>query len=81
MSNLGALGISTSQPHRLPNEGIELIQIQRPLDRILEHVGFSIDDVVDSPVAKHAVLGYYKLFLQVRRGCEIVDLERQWNPL
>ncbi len=54
--------------------------VQRPLDRLLAHAGYSIDDVVDNPIAKHALIGYYKLFRQVQRGCEVVDLERQWNP-
>jgi hypothetical protein len=81
MSNLGALGISTMRPHRPADGRVELVQIQRPLHRILAHVGYSIDDVVENPIAKNAVLGYYKLYRQVKRRCEIVDLERQWNPL
>jgi len=60
---------------------IELVVIQRPLDRILNHLQYSIDDVVNDRIAKHAVLGYFKLSRQVKRRCEIVDLERQWNPL
>jgi hypothetical protein len=81
MSDLGAIGISNIRPGAPSGDGIELIHLQRPLDRIFGHLGYCIDDVVDNPIAKHAVLGYFKLSLQVQRGCEIVDLERQWNPL
>ena len=59
---------------------LRLLLVQRPLDRILGHTGYSIDDVVANPIAKHAMIGYYKLFRHVQRVCEIVDLERQWNP-
>ncbi|MGD0137725.1 MAG: hypothetical protein ABSD28_02525 [Tepidisphaeraceae bacterium] len=80
MSNLSALGVPRVQLRDRLGNGIELVLVQRPLDRILAHTGYSIDDVVDNPIAKHAMIGYYKLFRQVQRGCEIVDLERQWNP-
>jgi hypothetical protein len=30
---------------------------------------------------KNKVLGYFKLHKFVERRCEVVDLERQWNPL
>jgi hypothetical protein len=58
----------------------EYVILHRPLDRILAFTGFSIDDVVDSPIAKNAVLGYFKLQRQITRRSEIVDLEHQWNP-
>ena len=80
MSDLGPLGLSQIRlPLRGPDK-TELILIQRPLDRILSHIGYSIHDVVNNPVAKNAVLGYYKLSRIVHRRYEIVDLERQWNP-
>ncbi len=50
------------------------------LDRILSFTGYSIDNVVDDPIAKHAVIGYYKLYRYVQRRSECIDLERQWNP-
>jgi hypothetical protein len=81
MSDLSALGIWNFR--RRPGGGAmtELIVTQRPLSRILAHTGFSIDHVVNSPIAKNAVLGYFKLDKQIQRRSEIVDLERQWNPL
>ena len=55
------------------------VQVERPLRRILAFTGRSIDDVVNDPIAKRQVLGYYKLHRQVARSCEITELERQWN--
>jgi hypothetical protein len=57
----------------------EHVIVQRPLHRILAFTGYTIDDVVQNPIAKNAVLGYYKLHKQVARRCEIVDLEKQWS--
>jgi len=39
----------------------------------------SIDDVVNCPIVKNEVLGYYKLHNWVQRGCEATDLDRWWN--
>ncbi len=55
------------------------VEVQRPLRQVLGFTGRTIDDVVNSPVAKAQVLGYYKLKCWVRRRCEIVDLDRQWT--
>jgi hypothetical protein len=81
MSDPIAIGISRLRPNATALIGTELVQIQRPLDLIFGHLNYSIDDVVNNRIAKNAVLGYYKLSRQVQRGCEIVDLERQWNPI
>lgn len=80
MSELSALGLSKIQLRRAPDGGVELVLVQRPLERVLSFTGYSIDNIVDNPIAKHAVIGYYKLSRHVQRQCEIVDLERQWNP-
>ena len=54
--------------------------VQRPLNRVLAFIGRTIDDVVNDPIVKNQVYGYYKLHRQVERAAEIRDLERQWNP-
>ena len=59
----------------------EFILIQRPLQRILAFTRRSIDDVVNDPIAKREVLGYYKLHKQIARAGEVGDLERQWNSV
>lgn len=58
---------------------ITRVEVQRPLRDVLSFTRHSIDDVVNSPVAKARVLGYYKLKLWIHRRCELVDLERQWS--
>ena len=59
----------------------EYVLIQRPLKRILAFTRRSIDDVVNNPIAKNEVLGYYKLHKQIQRGGEVSELERQWNSV
>ena len=65
-----------------PAEGrTELLQPQRPLRRVLAFTGHTIDDVVNSPIAKRQVAGYYKLHKWVDREGERGELERQWNAV
>jgi len=59
----------------------EYVLPQRPLSRILAFTRRSIDDVVNDPIAKNIVLGYWKLSRQIDRSWEVTELERQWNPL
>jgi hypothetical protein len=54
--------------------------VQRPLNRVLAFTGRTIDDVVNDPMVKNQVYGYYKLYRQIERAGEVRDLERQWNP-
>ena len=58
-----------------------IIQTERVLRRILAFTGRTIDDVVNSPLTKNEILGYYKLHRSIDRQSEVHDLERQWNPL
>jgi hypothetical protein len=59
----------------------EHVQIQHPLQRVLGFCRRTIDDVVNSPLVKNEVLGYYKVYRQIHRGAEVLDLERQWNAV
>jgi hypothetical protein len=59
----------------------EYVVVPNPLRRVLAFTGLSIDDVVDCPIARNTVYGYFKLHKQVQRTYEIVDLEKQWNSL
>ena len=59
----------------------EHVLVQHPLRRVLAFTRRSIDDVVNDPIAKNEVLGYYKLHRQIQRRSEVVDLEKQWNSL
>jgi hypothetical protein len=79
MSSLSPLGFhlvnrSFDEPARS-----ERVILQRPLQRGLAFTRRSIDDVVNCPIAKNEVLGYYKLHKWVERGCEITEMNRWWN--
>lgn len=57
----------------------QIVQTQKVLRRVLSFTGKTIDDVVNDPIAKRLVLGYYKLHHWVDREVEIGELERQWT--
>ena len=82
MNRLAGLGFA---PHSVSEatapDRTEFILLQRPLQRILAFTRRSIDEVVNDPIAKNEVLGYYKLHKQVQRGMETRELERQWNSV
>jgi len=54
--------------------------VRSRLNRVLEFTRLSIHDVVNDPIAKNMVLGYWKLSRQIDRSSEVTELERQWNP-
>jgi hypothetical protein len=58
---------------------IESIALQRPLARVLAFTGRSIDDVINDPIARNQVRGYFKLSRQIERWNQITELEKQWN--
>jgi hypothetical protein len=81
MSSFDSLGLSPVGGFGPSETPIEQLVVQRPLHRILAFTRRSIDDVVNSPIAKNQVYGYYKLSKFVERRSEILELEQQWNPL
>jgi hypothetical protein len=81
MPNLNALGVPSGGRPVTSTSKVEHVVIQRPLHRVLAFTRRSIHDVINDPIAKREVLGYYKLHRWVERSCEIVDLERQWNAV
>lgn len=54
---------------------------QRRLARLLAFTGRSIDDVVNSRIAKRELAHFFKLEREIARRREVLELERQWNPL
>jgi hypothetical protein len=60
---------------------IERRVILRRLSRVLSFTRLTIDDVVNSPIAKNQVRGYWKLSKQIDRQSETTELEKQWNPM
>ena len=81
MSSFKGLGLGIGRPERIPfAELAESVVVRRPLSRIFAFTGLSIDQVVNDPIAKNMMLGYFKLQRNISRASEVVDLERQWNP-
>lgn len=76
---MDGMGLGIPRLVRRGNTAVEQVLVQRPLQRVLAFLGRSIDDVINDPVCRNQVRGYYKLSRQVMRTCEIVDLERWWN--
>jgi hypothetical protein len=79
MSFLELFGISRKIAAPSADARTEQVQPSRPLRRVLEFTGHTIDDVINSPIARNEVAGYYKLHRWVERESEMSDLERQWN--
>jgi hypothetical protein len=80
MPDLHPLGIRPIPRDARPDSGHHRYVRVTPLLRVLAFTGRSMDDVINDPIVKREVLGYFKLQKWVNRGCEQVDLERQWNP-
>ena len=81
MSQFTLPGLGREFPSAEETPTIEHVIVQQPLDRILAFTGRSIDDVVNNPLAKQHVYGYYKLHRWMSREAELAELERSWNPL
>lgn len=78
MADMNFLGLRRPRPE-VEADRVEHIIVQRPLHRVLAFTRRSIDDVVNCPVAKSEVLGYFKLHRWVQRQSEVSELEKQWN--
>ncbi len=79
MSLINPLGFGIPRLEIRYGTEIERIIVRRPLHRVLSFLGHDINDVCNDPIVKNQVIGYYKLYREVQRSCEVVDLERQWN--
>lgn len=79
MSQLGIVGIRGRFPREGTSSGTEYVVGLHPLRRVLAFRGRSIDDVVNNPIAKNEVIGYFKLQKHIERVSQNRDLERQWN--
>ena len=73
------LGFSTPRLSLHGGPNVERIVQQRPLRRFLAFLGYSIDDVINDPIVRNQVFGFYKLQRQVDRAMEVTELERWWN--
>ena len=63
------------------SDGVRHVIHQRRLARLLAFTGRSIDDVVNCGIAKREIAHYFKTDRLTQRRIEVLELERQWNPL
>ena len=81
MSELDPLGAGAGPAVSGSSDHLRQISmVALALHRVLEFTGHSIDEVINDPIVRNEVVGYYKLYRYVERRCEAVDLERWWNP-
>ena len=80
MADIREIGLSNTRGIRRDASGVEQIIAQNPLRRVMAFRRRSIDDVVNDPIVKSEILGYFKLHKEIERVSEAIDLERQWNP-
>jgi hypothetical protein len=81
MSENSLFGFGAALPEKPVENNLEHVMIQRTLQRVLAFTQHTIDDVINDPIARDRVHGYFKLSCWIDRQCEIGELERQWNPL
>lgn len=81
MDPFDALGMTPRyQPPRERTPARHVV-LQRRLQRVLAFRRHSIDDVVNNPLVKNDVLGYWKVLKQIDRYDQVHELEQQWNHL
>ena len=81
MSDLSSLGMSSGYGACPSGAKVEHVVTQHPLRRVLRFRNRSIDDVVNDPIVKREVAGYFKLLRNIERGMETTELENQWNAV
>ena len=81
MGQINALGLDGRHQPVEPRQRTEYVMMQRTLHRVLAFRGRTIDDVVNDPIVKNDILGYWKVLRQIDRRSEALELEGQWNRL
>lgn len=74
-------GMGLNPSAKQDQDSIVQVHRQSDLRRILAFARWSIDDVVNNPIARRDVQNWYKMSRWLQRQVEIGELERQWNPL
>jgi hypothetical protein len=74
-------GMSPGRHFEREPDRLEHVVRHPELRKILAFAGWTIDDLVNNPLARNDVRRWYKISRWMDRELEISDLERQWNPL
>ena len=75
MSVLSSLGLGTPRADSHRDGPVAMFSEAQILGRILRFTGYSIHDVVNDPIARNAVIGYYGLYRYIERRCAELDLQ------
>jgi hypothetical protein len=81
MSQFGSLGIGPQRRLHQDQPQAAYLLARLPLQRILAFRARSIDDVVNNPLVKNEILGFWKLHKQLEAMTEALELEQQWNSV
>jgi len=81
MSSIWGIGLGGIRLRQNDEPATEHVIVQRPLQQVLAFRGRSIDDVVNCPIVKNEIYGYWKLMRHIKRRSEVLELERQWNAV
>ena len=65
-------GLESIQLSPTPDRPTAMFSEPQIIARILEFTGYTIDDVVNNPVARNAVRGYYGLYRYIEARCELI---------
>jgi hypothetical protein len=77
MSDLYGLGVSTHLAGYADDRPLIRQSVARMrLNRVLEFTGYSIHDILNNPIARNGVQGYYKIYCWVERECKARDTLR-----
>jgi hypothetical protein len=72
-----SLGLSTPQL-RGTNQGLAaMLSEAQVLCRVLEFTGYTIHDVINDPIARNAVAGYYGLYRYIEKHCENANVSQR----
>ena len=81
MSKLYGFGLQFPERESAQEPRTSHVVIQSVLHRVMNFTGRTIDDIINSPIARRDVQAYFKIHKFVERRSEVVELERQWNPM
>ncbi len=72
---------SAPQPPGTDRGYVEVLTEAQALNRVLEFTGYTIHDVVNDPIVRNAVTGYYRLYRYVEWYCETRDFPHRFIRL
>jgi hypothetical protein len=79
MSAFGSLGLSFPTRQQAVHFAPQIFSEAQLVARILEFTGYTIDDVINDPIARNAVGGYYRLHRIIEQRCDELQQSRAYH--